>query len=310
MKKILGWIGILLTLLGTLQARYPAQALQSCEAWNNLAHSRNRGHLTLKPGATYTVLRHHKGQYLVKIDRPFATQRWVDERCLKPRKERQNFEAAKSRPPKSTQNDLHSLLVLSWHNNFCKTHPHRKECRPLFNHAVNRLVLHGLWPQPRNRVYCNVPSRLRNADRDHRWRSLPPLKFSSDLQQAMQRYFPGALSGLDQHEWIKHGTCYDSDPGHYFGDALKLTAQVDRSSVGEYLRSHTGRPVTLGQLRRLFEKDFGQGSGNKLAMRCYKGKISEISINLRGKGDNLRSLLRGARPLQSRCLQGIVEKPL
>ena len=309
MKKILGGIGILLTLLVSLQARYPAEALQSCEAWNNLAHDRNRGHLTLRPGATYTVLRHHKGQYLVKIDRPFPTQRWVDERCLQPRKGQQNFKATRSQPPKYTQSDLHSLLVLSWHNDFCKTHPHRKECRPLFNHAVNRLVLHGLWPQPRNRVYCNVPSRLRNDDRDHRWRALPPLKFSSHLRQAMLRYFPGALSGLDRHEWIKHGTCYDPDPGRYFDDALKLTAQVDNSSVGKFLRSRLGRLVTLAQLRRSFEKDFGRGSGSKLALRCRQGKISEISLSLRGKGDDLTSLLRGAKALHSRCSQGIVEGP-
>ena len=308
MKKHLLFLGILLTFATTLQARYSAQAVESCQAYNDLRHSRNSHHLTLKPGSSYTVLQHHKGQYLVKLEHPFATQRWVDERCLQSRKSRHApKEMPAPKPLPKVQSDLNALLVLSWQNSFCRTHSNRKECRPLFNRAANRLVLHGLWPQPRNRVYCNVPSRLRNADRDHRWRSLPPLKFSSDLQQAMQRYFPGTLSGLDRHEWIKHGSCYDPDPGRYFGDALSLTAQVDRSSVGEYLRSHIGRPVTLAQLRRVFEKDFGRGSGNKLALHCHRGKISEISISLHGKGDKLSSLLQGARTLHSRCTQGIVE---
>ena len=310
MKRVMIAAGILLALLLPLQARYTAHAVQNCPAWNNLRHSANGSHLTLEPGANYTVLRHHKGHYLVKLTQPFAIQRWVEERCLRPIKSRH---APKEMPAPGTfpkvQSDLSSLLVLSWHNNFCKTHPHRKECRPLFNRAANRLVLHGLWPQPRSRVYCNVPPRLKSADLNHRWRSIPELSLPSEIRQAMLRYFPGALSGLDRHEWIKHGTCYAPDPNRYFGDALKLTAQLDHSSVGEYLRSHIGHPVTLTQLRRLFEKVFGRGTGNKLALRCRRGKISEISISLHGKGDNLPTLLKRARPLRSRCTQGIVEGP-
>ncbi|WP_292656846.1 hypothetical protein [Nitratifractor sp.] len=306
MKKILLLLGILLAFATTLQARYSARAVESCQAYNDLRHSRNSRHLALKPGKSYTVLQHHKGQYLVKFEHPFATQRWVDDSCLKSGQTHAAPKESHTALPK-TQSGLNSLLVLSWQNSFCRTHSHRKECRPLFNRAANHLVLHGLWPQPRSRVYCNVPARLQSADRNHRLRSLPPLKFSSDLRQAMQRYFPGALSGLDRHEWIKHGSCYDPDPGRYFGDALSLTAQVDRSSVGEYLRSHIGHPVTLAQLRQLFEKDFGRGSGNKLALRCHRGKISEISISLRGKGSELSTLLKGAGSLHSRCVQGIVE---
>jgi len=308
MKRVMIAAGILLALLLPLQARYTAEAVDSCPAWNNLRHSANGSHLILKPGASYTVLRHHKGHYLVKLTKPFATQRWVEERCLRPVKSRH---APKEMPAPGTfpkvQSDLDSLLVLSWHNSFCHDHPNRKECRPLFNRAANRLVLHGLWPQPRSRVYCNVPSRLRSADRNHRWRSLPQLPLRPEIRQTMLRYFPGALSGLDRHEWIKHGTCYDPDPNRYFGDALSLTAQADRSSLGEYLRSNLGRRITLAQLRRVFEKDFGRGSGTRLALRCRRGKIDEISISLRGKGDDLPTLLKGAKPLRSRCTQGIVE---
>ena len=310
MKKTLLLFGTFLTLATTLQARYTLSAVRSCQAYNDLRHSRNSAHITLRPGNSYPVLRHHKGQYLVKFEHPFATQRWVDERCLQSRKSRHNSrEMPVPKPLPKAHDNLNSLLVLSWHNSFCRTHPHRKECRPLFNRYANRLVLHGLWPQPRSRVYCNLPARLQNADREHRWRSLPPLELASDLRQAMLLYFPGALSGLDRHEWVKHGSCYTSDPGHYFGDALKLTAQVDRSSVGEYLRRHIGRRITLAQLRRLFEKDFGQGSGKKLALRCRRGRVSEISVSLHGRGDRLSSLLKGAKPQHSRCIQGIVEGP-
>jgi ribonuclease T2 len=125
----------------------------------------------------------------------------------------------------------------------------------------------------------------------------------------MKIYFPGYLSGLDRHEWVKHGSCYAEDPLRYFGDALSLTAQVDRSAVGEYLRKHLGRRVRLRDLRRLFAKSFGPGSDPKLAMRCRNGLLSELSISLRGKGDKLETLLRDAPSLHSRCQEGIVDGP-
>jgi len=68
-------------------------------------------------------------------------RRWVERSCLKPSKrEEGGFEAS-----------LESLLAVSWHNAFCSTHSGKKECRPLYNRAKDRLVLHGLWPQPKKR---------------------------------------------------------------------------------------------------------------------------------------------------------------
>jgi ribonuclease T2 len=147
------------------------------------------------------------------------------------------------------------------------------------------------------------------ADKAKRWGALPAFKFPPDLQQRLIRYMPGILSKLERHEWVKHGSCYDRDPLRYFDDALSLTEQVDRSMLGEYLRANEGKKVKLQHLRRLFERSFGKGTGNRLAMECRRGLITEFRISLRGKGKDLKKLLPKAPSLRSRCREGIVDGP-
>ncbi|WP_456394191.1 ribonuclease T2 family protein [Nitratifractor sp.] len=302
-KKLFFLIFWLIPLL--IWGRGSAEALEACAATNDLRGLKNTGNLHLKPGSTYELLRRHKGHYLIRWEG--QGQRWVPERCLK--SIHSSHRAAAKIQKSRRDSGLPSLLVLSWHNAFCETHPNRKECRPLANPAANHLVLHGLWPQPRSRVYCNIPSRWRAADRQKRWRAIPSLDLPADLRQRLVKAMPGALSGLERHEWVKHGSCYDPDPVRYFSDAVSLTEQVDRSLVGEYLRANVGRRVTLLQLRRLFERSFGKGTGSRLAMECRRGLLSELKISLRGKGSDLRQLLEGAPSLRSRCREGIVDAP-
>jgi ribonuclease T2 len=301
--KILGFLGFL-TL--SLWGRQEAEAVSACPAWNDLKETRNRGGLYLKPGETYRVQRHHKGHYLVRWS-DGKSQRWVRETCLEPRKGRKTSRKTSKETVK--ESTLHSLLVLTWHNAFCETHPNRKECRPLYSQGNDHLVLHGLWPQPEEKVYCGISERDVEADRQKRWGALPAFKFPPDLQQFMIRYMPGIHSRLERHEWVKHGSCYDPDPLRYFDDALGLTEQVDRSLVGEYLRANKGRRVTLLQLRKLFERSFGKGTGNRLAMVCRRGLLSELRISLKGKGKDLKKLLKEAPPFRSRCREGIVDAP-
>ena len=319
-KKMMGmrrllWILAFLPLL--LAARFEAVAVERCPAWNDLKGTRNSGNRMLEKGKRYSVQRLQKGHYLIRYDSGgSASQRWVEERCLRPvSPEGKNFrkrsaaEAEKTVEKGEHQSTLHSLLVLTWHNAFCETHPNRRECRPLYNRAAGHLVLHGLWPQPSSRVYCGVPARLIEADRAKRWGALPAFEFPPELQRRLLRYMPGVLSKLERHEWVKHGSCYDRDPLRYFDDALSLTEQVDRSMVGEYLRANEGKRVSLLNLRKLFERSFGKGTGTRLAMECRRGLLTELRISLKGKGKDLRRLLRGAPALRSRCREGIVDAP-
>ena len=295
-----------------LQARFSAVATETCPAYNDLRHSRNSGNLYLQPGKSYEVLRRHKGQLLVKIPATPIVQRWVDPACFTAKGTQASSSTStpiEKRHSTAEKSDLPSLLVLSWHNAFCESHANRKECRPLGNRGTNHLVLHGLWPQPASNLYCGVPASAKEADRSRRWRSLPEPKLSSATKRLLLSAMPGSASGLERHEWIKHGTCYDSDPERFFHDALSLTHQVDRSMLGEYLRSNLGKRVTLAQLRKLFERSFGKGTGSRLAMECRRGLLQELRINIRGKGDDLKKLLPRAPALHSRCQSAVVDAP-
>ncbi|WP_457606185.1 ribonuclease T2 family protein [Nitratifractor sp.] len=306
---------LLLASLG-LSARFDTVAVENCPAYNDLRHSRNEGALHLREGERYRVLQAHKGQYLVRIPSTPPAQRWVDPRCLSrsdgPAKAKTTKKTAqKSRTSQTSGSDssLVSLLVLSWHNAFCETHSNRKECRPLYRHGESRLVLHGLWPQPRSKQYCGISPDLVEKDRRKQWRALPQPPLRPELHRKLLRYMPGSLSALERHEWVKHGSCYDPDPVRYIHDALSLTEQVDRSMVGRYLRANLGRRVTLANLRKLFERSFGRGTGTKLSMECRRGLLTELRISLRGKGDDLRALLPKAPPLRGGCREGIVDAP-
>ena len=48
-------------------------------------------------------------------------------------------------------------------------------------------MLHGLWPQPRNNVYCNVDNELKYADKAKRWRDLPCLALDEEVEEALAK---------------------------------------------------------------------------------------------------------------------------
>ena len=198
-----------------------------------------------------------------------------------------------------------SLLSLSWHNAFCMKHKNRKECRPIYNKGANHLVLHGLWPK--DREYCGVPEELIIKDKHRRWRALPAINYPDYLKRDMLIFMPGVLSALDRHEWIKHGSCYSSNPIEYFSDAISLTKEADSSMLGEYLRANIGGKVTLYNIKRVFDRAFGKGSAKKISLRCQNRVITEIRITLKGSGSELKRLLKDAPNNHSRsCKEGFV----
>jgi len=295
-----------------LFGRFSGVAMDNCGAFNNLKHTKNSGEVYLKKGEHYTIFREHKGQYLIKLENGSPSQRWVDVDCIK-----KEFSTSSANSPKmerkkessnSKDSSLVSVLVLSWQNSFCETHRNKKECQ-LLNRSKepSRLTLHGLWPQPRNNQYCGVDKKIVAKDKHHQWRALPKPELDRETEELMKKYLPGYLSGLDRHEWIKHGTCYSQDSRRYFHDALKLTEEVDKSIVGEYLRANEGKKIDLITLKRVFDRAFGKGASKHLEMRCKNRLLSEIWIHLKGRGDSLKELLKDAPVAKSRCKSAIVD---
>jgi len=295
-------ISIVLSLLymstTLMYGRFDATATQSCQAYNNLKHSANTHRVRLRTNTHYRVIRHHKGQYLIQIPDATPATRWVDEACL---------DHVATNEHAGHGSHRQELLVISWQNSFCQYHRHIQECRN--GSGDNRLTLHGLWPQPRSRNYCDVPPKLIARDKHHQWRSLPKPRLSQDLISALRRVMPGYESGLHRHEWIKHGTCYRADAQRYFGDAVRWTERIAHGAVGQLIRTHVGEYVTLAQLRRALERDMGRRVGDKLELRCDRGLLSELRLHLGGDSLDLADKLSHGTHAHSRCHRALIDAP-
>ena len=331
----------------SLLARHDAYPIKECPAFNNMKHSKNTHAVYLDTKQKYTVLRYHKGQALVLIKGEQPAQRWVDDECFTKNSNisnPMNIKEVKSKTisieeelsKASTKTDLtkhtkkykqsntskydnpkfsqQNLLALSWHNAFCETHRYKKECkRSLLSfgkgkYSEKHFVLHGLWPQPRNNVYCNVEKDFINADKHGQWRDLPCLAMDENTEDRLAKVMPGFASDLHKHEWVKHGTCYSTDPQTYFKDAVSMVEQFNNSKMGDFFTKNIGKHVTLKQVRHLFDRSFGVGTGKRVELRCKKGLITELWLHLGSGSDDLSVLLKRGKSIHSRCQKGLLDR--
>ena len=364
--KILFYIFVTTTLL---LARYEANPSESCEAFNNMKHTKNTNNMMLDISKKYTVLKSHKGQKLILIKGANPAQRWVDGDCFKKSKTQNNETMSsmeeelarlekemaltlgkdkkkrtmgknslkkKNKTPLSMEDELarlekeiHSnvnpkqkkstiskqnLLALSWHNAFCETHRYKKECKRSIRSLLRsksheeQFVLHGLWPQPRKKVYCNVSKKDKSLDKAKRWRDLPSLALDKDTKEKLSYVMPGFASALHKHEWIKHGTCYGTDANTYYTEAISLLEQFNHSSLAAFFKISRGKRVTLTQIKKIAQKEFGKGASKSIAIQCKKGLITEIWLQLGSGSEDLATLLKRGKKLYSRCKGGIIDK--
>ncbi len=330
---------IFMIFMVSLVAREEAFATKECPAFNNMKHSKNTHAVYLDTKQKYTILKHHKGQALVLIKGEQPSQRWVDEKCFAKsqngsnpmnvkkveskvlsiedelRRASKNMKKRDSRlDSRMTVTSKQNILVLSWHNAFCETHRYKKECkRSMFSfgkgkYGEKHFVLHGLWPQPRNKTYCGVSKKHVAMDKHKQWNRLPALGLNDDVQMRLTKMMPGVRSNLHKHEWIKHGTCYGTDANSYYEDAISLVHQVNDSKVGDFFTKHIGKRVTLQQVRALFDRNFGVGSGKRVEMKCKNGLVTELWLHLGSGSDELSTLLKRGKQTRSRCQKGLVDK--
>jgi len=328
MKKFFSLIVLLTLSLFARETVYPAKV---CPAFNNMKHTKNSHNVQLDLSKKYTVLDHHKGQNLILIKGEQPAQRWVDDTCFSSSlstansvdeaierigKEPETTKYTKKYEDKISDKEIskNNLLALSWHNAFCETHRSRKECkRSLLSsgkgkYSKNHFVLHGLWPQPRNNVYCNVEKDFVNADKHGQWRDLPCLAMDDEIDARLAKVMPGFASELHKHEWVKHGTCYGTDPQTYFEDAVSLVEQFNDSKVGDYFSKNIGKQVTLKQVRHLFDRSFGVGAGKRVELRCKKGLITELWLHLGSGSDDLGTVLKRGKQVRSHCQKGLIDR--
>ncbi|HFC92209.1 MAG TPA: ribonuclease [Leucothrix mucor] len=290
------------------------KASQSCEAVRSIRKNTNPGNISLKVGKEYRLVAKNKAnaathyQLIIKGVEP--ERRWVTLDCGRVL---ENCSDSSAAPTARRIASDEYLLALSWQPSFCETHKRKLECKTLTSTRFDagHLVLHGLWPQPRNNAYCGVSIKDKAIDRRKRWDLLKPLKLSTDVTKELAKVMPGYASNLQRHEWIKHGTCYGKNANDYYADALSLTREINASPISALFRDNRGKKISSKQIRLLFDQSFGAGSGNKVNLRCdRKGNIGELWINLKGDIQNdlsLRGLLRKAESTKSRCQTGTVD---
>jgi ribonuclease T2 len=295
-------------------------AKNSCDIYNNIRHTRNSGNYRVEIGREYRVMREQSDQYYIHIPGIRVPNRWVDKKCFDtpPQKEenyQQTLDQELSVDTKDTDQVYADkpkslLLALSWQHAFCETHKNKRECRYNRSNIKSNynFVLHGLWPQPRDNFYCNIPKDIKMMDKNRRWHGLPDLELSDTLRMTLANIMPGYNSNLHKHEWYKHGTCYGTSEEDYFLDAVSLTNQVNSSKLGEFFAKNQGRTVTLQQVRYKAEQSFGRGIGKKIEMKCRDGRITELWFHLGYGGDNLSRLLRDGKDVRSRCGKGLIDR--
>ncbi len=293
------------------------RALQSCEVFNNMKHTKNSGQKRLEEGVSYRVLREQGGQYYVTVPLIPIPNRWVDKNCFDVAVLPQTHKSETKKPAvvkkqvvSTADQPEEQLLALSWHNAFCETHRYRRECKRNSNSRYNdnRFVLHGLWPQPRNNLYCNVSREQKQYDKNHQWNRIEKLALNDDTRKELREVMPGVSSNLHRHEWIKHGTCHGTTPEVYFSEAVSMVRQVNNSKLGRFFASNQGKMVTLQQVRFKVDESFGRGSGKRVELRCKNGMITELWFHLGNGEDDLSGLLKGGKSVRSRCQRGRIDK--
>lgn len=291
-------------------------ASQPCPAFQSISRQTNPGNVTLQPGTSYQLVAANKTpptHFWIIVPGAEPNRRWVDIACGTTDAA---IASAPDAPAAQGYRGTQYVLAVNWQPAFCETAPSVKECRnqrPNAFEATN-LTLHGLWPQPRDNEYCDVSQRDIWASRDGRWRDLPALDLTIALRRDLDMVMPGSLSGLDRHEWIKHGTCYGADQREYYADALDLMLALNASGVTELFAANIGKRITLGQVRDAFNAAFGPGTGDRVSMSCVRDGnrilITELQINLTGTitgPDDFADLVLAADPTDSDCRSGQVD---
>jgi len=209
------------------------------------------------------------------------------------------------------------ILAMSWQPAFCETKPNKPECRSQRDGRFDtrNFSLHGLWPQPRNNVYCHVSDNIVRTDKSGRWRDLPKLKLSNEIRKTLETQMPGYRSHLHRHEWYKHGTCIeDGTPEQYYNISLQLMGAMNASPMVNLFADNIGREISASQITRAFEQAFGKGLGNRVSVSCKRdggrNLINELKISLATDGakkESLSEIFEAAPTLDIGCKHGIVD---
>lgn len=216
-------------------------------------------------------------------------------------------------PTAQISEDASSLLVLTWAPSFCTVEGDNPACMSGdAAKAGQTLLLHGLWPQPRDRQWCGVPQDVRDRESER-----PPVQLSAGTRERLQSVTVNTAS-LAQHEWYTHGTCSGVSPDAYFDDAVSLAEQA-RTVLDPVLRDAAGGRLTLATVRARVDEAFGAGTGDRVGLGCRSktgagAMVIDVRLSLPPVVDlrtadgavTLADALHEGPPLAAQCRHGSV----
>lgn len=324
MKVILryGFIIIILSAVTNASAEVKLSgyfiARSECPAYQSFRRKTNPGNVSTNIDQAYDLIAKNKPaatHYRIRMDAA-PKLRWVAITCG----EHVVPVDVSITPPVELPTDAsseHYILAVSWQPGFCETRPSKPECRSQSKDRfdASNFTLHGLWPQPRNNIYCNVAPKIVATDKDKKWGDLAPLVLEDKTRAKLNTVMPGSQSNLHRHEWIKHGSCYNGEPAEeYYKDSIKLMRELNSSAVRDLFAGNIGKEITSTQIREAFDNHFGDGASDKIKITCKKdGRrrlITEITIALKGDLDELMmedAMLGAANANNVGCTKGIVD---
>lgn len=277
--------------LASVQFKGQFTANKSCDASVSTKKDSQSDNFKLTQGETYQVIGKNKeiaSYYRLQIPTANPPERWVAADCGNVVSIAPN-PSNNETPIVTIPGEEDFLLALSWQPAFCEGLPDKPECQRLAQNPdrfeATHFILHGLWPQPRTNIFCNVSKQDISFDegKNKDWSKLPAIEkeLSPKTWEKLQVMMPGTVSYLQRHEWIKHGTCYPGTAEEYFSEAIALAEAFNNSSIQKLVQSNIGNQVAVKDIDQALSS-FGSSTGDKVEVKCTNAVLGELWVNLKG----------------------------
>ena len=299
-------------------------AKQACPAVQSIKKQTNPGDVKLEPGKGYKLIAANNTPatyYWIAVPGADPNLRWVPVSCGSPAFDQPDVpptspatDTPPSAPPATAKAEY--VLAISWEPAFCEGLPNKTECQhqTATSYEATHFSLHGLWPQPRSKAYCNVAAADQASDKAHNWDALPPVNLVPSVKAALDHVMPGTQSLLERHEWIVHGTCSGASQDAYFARAALFADTINNTAVAKLFADNIGKRLDGTAIRAAFDTAFGKGAGDRIRIACdndgSRRLISEITIGLRGDvigSGSIGEVIAASSPTDPGCTGGIVD---
>jgi ribonuclease T2 len=262
---------------GAVRATGTFEAVRSCDAFRSFQKGTNPGNIRLEPGQKYSIEElNERGGDWIRVTVPAVREplRWVPKDCGV-------TAPASGGTPGGRQCNIantydSNVLAMSWQPGFCEhaRYSGRKpECDALEDGelVISHFTIHGLWP---NKQACGTGYGSCRST---------ALNLSEDTLAEVAPWMPNLIYDTDlaTHEWTKHGSCQERDDDEYFRTAKLLTEQIDRSAIGDYIKSNIGREMSASDFFAHVRSELGPDVEQKIQLLCAGGRyLQEIRLSL------------------------------